>query len=212
MHGTPASIFWRAWVMFSIWLSKNTGSTVPSHSYSSIRYGILPRGQRAVLAFRKVWSAASDPRGCGARAMSPSMIRGVSESDGTGAKAPRRGGRDPLDVAKNPRHRRQRIIILAGSDQHLVIFSFSCWICMSLCHRALTGSAGRWVQCKVWLLSQDRSRLSQCLQQMLILDFVDSKRRSLPHCVLNTATLDRELILKLTPDFFVTERTRNCIL
>ena len=126
MQGTPASIFWRAWVMFSIWLSKNTGSTVPSHSYSSIRYGILPRGQRAVLAFRKVWSAASDPRGCGARAMSPSTIRGVSESGGTGAKAPRRGGRDPLDVAKNPRHRRQRIIILAGSDQHLVIFSFSC--------------------------------------------------------------------------------------
>ena len=126
MQGTPVSIFRRAWVMFSIWLSKNTGSTVPSHSSSSIRYGILPFGQRAVLSFTKEFRSNSDPSGL-CRAMSPSMRWEVSQSGGTGAKAPRRGGRGPLhDALKNPRHKRQPIIILAGSDQHLGLLRCSC--------------------------------------------------------------------------------------
>ena len=60
MQGTPDSIFWRAWVMFSIWSSKKTGSTTPFHWSVSILYGTLPKGQRDFVAFRKLFSADPD--------------------------------------------------------------------------------------------------------------------------------------------------------
>ena len=151
MQGTPVSIFRRAWVMFSIWLSKNTGSTVPSHSSSSIRYRILPFSQRAVLAFRNEFSADSDPRGCGFHTVEAELC--LLQRD---ERCPSRVEQEqkPLNVgdvgldmmrSKTPRHRRQPIIILAGSDQHFVILRCSCWICIcvSLCLTptgTLTGS------------------------------------------------------------------------
>ena len=60
MQGTPVSIFWRAWVMFSIWSSKKMGSTTPPHSSVWILYGTLPKGQRDVVGFRKLFSADPD--------------------------------------------------------------------------------------------------------------------------------------------------------
>ena len=60
IQGTPVSIFWRACVMFSIWSSKKTGSTTPPHCSVSILYGTLPKGQRDVVAFRKLFSADPD--------------------------------------------------------------------------------------------------------------------------------------------------------
>ena len=60
MQGTPVSIFWRAWVMFSIWSSKKTGSTMPPHCSVSILYRTLPKGQRDVVGFRKLFSADPD--------------------------------------------------------------------------------------------------------------------------------------------------------
>ena len=60
MQGTPVSIFWRAWVMFSIWSSKKMGSTTSPHSSVSILYGTLPKGQRDSVAFRKLFCADPD--------------------------------------------------------------------------------------------------------------------------------------------------------
>ena len=114
MQGTPVSIFWREMLIFRISSSKKTGSVIPPHSNSSIRYGTLPYGQRAAESFRKELNVDPDPIGFGA--ISPSLNWEVSLSAGTGAKAPRCGGRHlvvvfvgavvALHAVKNPRQMR----------------------------------------------------------------------------------------------------------
>ena len=60
--------------------------------------------------------------------------------------------------SKTPRHRRQPIIILAGSDQHFVILRCSCWICVSLCLTPSTDWVAKYSQSGK--KTQDRPRLN----------------------------------------------------
>ena len=72
MQGTSRMIFPRDCVMFSIWSSKNIGSTIPFHSKVSILYGTYPRCQRTVGSLRKAFCAEPFPTWLSGTAMSPS--------------------------------------------------------------------------------------------------------------------------------------------
>ena len=77
MQGTSCMILSKAVVMFAIWESKKTGSTLPSHSKVSKRKETRPWGQSCVWLARKASWTVPATRWCSGTAMSPSKRWGV---------------------------------------------------------------------------------------------------------------------------------------
>ena len=88
-QGTSVMIFVRDWVMFSIWSSRNIGSTFPFHSKVSIRYGMKALGHRADWLARKAPNTSPVPSWVSGTAMSPSTkLEVVSGGTNVPRKAP----------------------------------------------------------------------------------------------------------------------------